>query len=66
MSMLAPAPICGALYEEYKAARGDLLYLSSNEIVTIDASGSGQPCDTFAVNKHLADLAGIYDDGGKR
>jgi len=63
MSMLAPAPICGALFEEYKAARGELLYLSSDEIVTIDASGSDQPCDTFAVNKHLADLADIYSDG---
>lgn len=65
MSMLAPAPNCGALFEEYKAARGELLYLSSDEIVTIDASDSDQPCDTFAVNKHLADLADIYSDGGE-
>ena len=65
MSMIAPHPDCGTLYDEYTNTRGGLLALFPADIVSIDASTSDQPCNTFALNKNFGDIKTIYDDGGE-
>ena len=50
------------VYGEYKSARG-LLALDENDLVDIDATGSNQVCDTFAVNKNHGLIHELYSAG---
>ena len=60
-NVLVPHPDC-YLYEEYKSER-DFVTLTTNELLDIDATGSGQPCRKFSVNKQFSALQQIYNDG---
>lgn len=50
------------VYTEYKNARGNV-GLSTSSLLDIDATGSNQVCDTFAVNKNYAYIQQLYNDG---
>jgi uncharacterized protein (DUF1501 family) len=65
-NLLVPKGNCESvgkdLYAEYLAARGDHA-LTDDELLEIDATGSNQPCDTFAVNKAIPFLQEQYQEG---
>ena len=50
------------MYAEYKKARGGHA-LSTDQILTINAAGSGQICDNFGVHHKLPKVKELYDDG---
>lgn len=50
------------MYNEYKNARGPLA-LSQDDLLDIDATGSGQLCNTWGIHKNLPLLKELYDAG---
>lgn len=50
------------VYQEYQEARGSLA-LSGGDLLDIDATGSNQVCDTFAVNKGYTHIHELYNAG---
>ena len=50
------------VYREYKNARGSLA-LGTSDLLDINASGSNQVCDTFAINTNYAHIHQLYNDG---
>ena len=50
------------VYQEYKNARGSVA-LKKSSLLDIDATGSNQVCDTFAVNSKYAYLQQLYNEG---
>ena len=77
MNMIAPHPDgCQALYDEYRARRGNVTGLTDpyinalnvDEMTKIDIGSDPdtqppQPCTSFGVNNHLSRLAEIYNAG---
>jgi uncharacterized protein (DUF1501 family) len=62
--MLAPHSSCGALYDEYQIARGNVTAgLPGSSMLPINASSSDQPCDMFGLNDKLPILQEIYNAG---
>jgi cullin-associated NEDD8-dissociated protein 1 len=51
------------LNAQYTEVRGELIALPKNELLPIDASGSGQPCSTFGVHPSLPTVQQLYVDG---
>ena len=56
-------PKCDELYNDYFEVRGEQLALNKNELDDLDATGSGQPCDQFGVNKSFKIGKELYDIG---
>jgi len=50
------------VYQEYRQARGSV-GLSTSNLLDIDATGSNQVCDTFAVNSKYAYIQQLYNAG---
>ena len=64
-NLLVPKSNCRdgrSVYEEYKNARGSVA-LAARDLLDIDATGSNQICDTFAVNKNYAYIRELYNEG---
>lgn len=64
-SMLVPKDKCPSrndMYANYKKARQGLA-IDKKNLLDIDATGSGQICDTFGVNEKLPLLKSLYDEG---
>jgi hypothetical protein len=62
-NMLVPGNCANKqMYAEYKKARGGHA-LSTDQILTINAAGSGQICDNFGVHHKLPKVKELYDDG---
>ncbi len=51
------------MFAQYQAARGDVA-LARDTLLSIDATGSGQPCDSFGLHRRLTTLKSLYDDKG--
>ena len=49
-------------YSQYKAIRG-LAGMRRSRLLPIDATGSSQPCDTYAIHNKLPVLKELYDNG---
>lgn len=49
------------MYDEYKAVRGEIA-LRKSSLRTINATSSGQPCDTFGVHESLSFIQSLYED----
>ena len=47
------------LYEEYKVVRGPVA-IEKDELLTIDASSSNQPCSTFGIHPKLPIVQNLY------
>ena len=64
-NMLVPRSNCRDgrdVYKEYKKARGSVA-LGTSSLLDIDATGSNQVCDTFAVNSNYPYLQQLYNEG---
>jgi len=63
-NVLVPHSDCPAqdMYAAYSNIRGELA-LSQSELLTIDASTSSQPCNTFGLHPNLGALQQLYNDG---
>ena len=63
-NLLVPKGKCTAkdMYQEYKDIRGSRA-LGPDKLLDIDATGSNQPCDTFAVNSAIPVLQKLYREG---
>jgi len=64
-NLLVPLSGCGAagdLFAQYSSVRGAVA-LSQGELLPINASGSGQVCQTFGVHYALPSVRRAYDDG---
>jgi uncharacterized protein (DUF1501 family) len=55
-------PKGGDMYQGYKDIRGSRA-LEPDKLLDIDATGSNQPCDTFAVNSAIPVLQKLYGEG---
>lgn len=62
-NMLVPKGNCTGpdMYEEYRLARGEVHSIPTSELLEIDATGSGQGCDTFGVHPSFPILAELYN-----
>lgn len=49
------------MFDEYSSVRGDIA-LEKNTLLTIDASSSGQICNTFGLHESLPFLKTLFDD----
>lgn len=60
--MIVPKGDCSPknMYNEYKNARGPLA-LSLDKLLDIDATSSGQLCNTWGVHDNLPILKELYD-----
>ena len=62
--MLSPHPSCEDMYNEYVEARGaNQAALLEEDMLTLDADTSDQPCAKFGLNKNLDVFKEIYDAG---
>ena len=50
------------MFEEYRSVRAEVA-LSKDELLTINAAGSSQVCDTFGLHPKLTFLQSLYDEG---
>lgn len=55
-------PTCNSMYSEYKKARGSHA-MPQDKLLPLDASGSGQVCDTFGLHEKLPTVKELYDAG---
>ena len=66
-NMLVPLSGCGqggaALSHDQYAEVRNGVGLTSSELLPVNASGSGQPCEVFGLHPKLAALQGMYADG---
>lgn len=60
-NMLVPHSCTGPLRNQYDSERGSLAFNATERDLLIDASGSGQPCQTFALHDELILLKELYD-----
>ena len=63
-NMVVPKGTCSGkdLYNEYANARQGHT-IAKDDLLDIDATGSGQKCNTFGVNKNFPILKELYDKG---
>jgi uncharacterized protein (DUF1501 family)/uncharacterized protein (DUF1800 family) len=65
-NILMPHSDCEAsgkdLYAEYASVRRELA-IAQEDMLTIDASSSSQPCDTFGVHPDLTTVQELYSEG---
>ena len=63
-NLVVPKGNCGAkdMYNEYKTARKGHT-IDKDDLLDIDATGSGQQCNTFGINKNFPILKEMYDQG---
>ncbi len=52
------------MFAQYQAARGEDVALARHTLLSIDATGSGQPCDSFGLHSRMNTLKSLYDEGG--
>merc|ERR1712100_783898 len=50
------------MFEEYRSVRAEAA-LSKDQLLTINAAGSSQVCDTFGLHPKLTFLQSLYDEG---
>ena len=50
------------VFQEYQDARGSVA-LQAGRLLDIDATGSDQVCDTFAINEEYRDMRDLYNSG---
>ena len=63
-NLLVPYGDCGAtdMFDHYSETRGSIALLKS-DLQSIDATGSGQVCDTFGLHPSVPAFKQLYDDG---
>lgn len=61
-NVLVPHPSCTKLHNEYTSVRGPIALPDAN-ILEINATTSGQKCDSFGLHHELPFLKKMYDDG---
>lgn len=63
-NLLVPHSRCveADLYSEYRSVRGNVA-LRKEELLPINASGSGQPCEMLGLHPSLPFLKSLYDNG---